>query len=348
MIFSGQRQRAINRRGGRTVFVPRGERLMELKKRVIAMKVSMRCGLGPLAGASGCRTLMAFLCVSVLTTGLTWGTTVSGEETSGYRLRYRFQPGEELQWQVIHRARVRTTVAQTEQTAETLTRSTKTWKVLDVDANGSGKFELRVEDVEMTNRVSDGKEVRYDSKSGDPPPPGFADISKTIGKPLAIITLTVRGEIVERKQLEPDALQTHGYLTVPFPEHAIKIGESWTVPDEVAIPLRNGTVKKVRIQQKFTLEDVKNDVAVIRIGTQVLTPLNDPEVEVQLVQRLSEGTVRFDMSAGRMITQEIEVDRQVVGFQGEASAFHYQTRFTEEFLHSRMAQSPNAEATKQR
>jgi len=139
-----------------------------------------------------------------------------------------------------------------------------------------------------------------------------------------------------------------GTAMAAFPERPIKIGESWSVPDEVTIPLRNGTVKKVQIQQKFTLEDVKNDVAVIRIGTQVLTPLNDPEVEVQLVQRLSEGTVRFDMAAGRMIAQEIEVDRQVVGFQGEASAFHYQTRFTEEFLHSRMAQSPKPESTKQR
>ncbi|MGQ9505198.1 MAG: hypothetical protein ACUVQG_11555 [Thermogutta sp.] len=270
------------------------------------------------------------------------------ETTPGYQLRYRFQPGEELQWQVTHRARVRTTVAQTEQTAETLSRSTKTWRILDVDASGAAKFELRVDNVEMTHRISDGKEIRYDSCSGDPPPAGFADVGKTIGKPLAIITLSPSGEVVERKQLEPEALQTQGYLTVPFPQNLVAIGESWMVPDEITVPLRNGTVKKIQIRQKFTLEDVKNDIAIIRIGTQVLTPINDPEVEVQLVQRLSEGTVRFDISAGRIIAQEIEVDRQVVGFQGEASAFHYQTRFTEEFLHSRVARSGKQEQTKER
>lgn len=284
----------------------------------------------------------------VLMAGLIFVVPVHGQATPRYELRYRFRPGEELQWQVIHRARVRTTVAQTEQTAETLSRSTKTWKVLEVDAKGTGKFELRVDDVEMTHRISDGKEVRYDSRSGDPPPAGFADVGKTIGKPLAIITLTQRGEVVERKQLQPEALQTHGYLTVPFPENPVKIGESWTVPDEVTVPLRNGIVKKIQIQQKFTLEDVKNDIAVIRIGTQVLTPITDPEVEVQLVQRLSEGTVRFDMSAGRIISQEIEVDRQVVGFQGEASAFHYQTRFTEELLGSRMARSEKPQTAEKR
>lgn len=270
------------------------------------------------------------------------------EASPSYRLRYHFQTGEELQWQVTHRARVRTTVAQTEQTAETLSRSTKTWRILDVDPSGAAKFELRVDNVEMTHRISDGKEIRYDSRSGEPPPAGFADVGKTIGKPLAIITLSPNGEVVERKQLEPEALQTQGYLTVPFPQNPIAIGESWTVPDEITVPLRNGTVKRIQIRQKFTLEDVKNEIAIIRIGTQILTPINDPEIEVQLVQRLSEGTVRFDISAGRIIAQEIEVDRQVVGFQGEASAFHYQTRFTEEFLHSRVARSEKQEQTKER
>lgn len=273
---------------------------------------------------------------------------VYAEASPSYRLQYRFQAGEELQWQVTHRARVKTTVAQTEQTAETLSRSTKTWKILHVDASGAAKFELRVDNVEMTHRISDGEEIRYDSRSEEPPPAAFADLGKTIGKPLAIITLSPNGKVVERKQLEPEALQTQGYLTVPFPQNPVAIGESWTVPDEITVPLRNGTVKKIQIRQKFTLEDVKNDIATIRIGTQVLTPLHDPEVEVQLVQRLSEGTVRFDISAGRIIAQEIEVDRQVVGFQGEASAFHYQTRFTEEFLHSRMARSEKQEQTKKR
>ena len=36
-----------------------------------------------------------------------------------YLLRYKFQPGETLRWNVLHRNRVRTTVSGTTQTAET-------------------------------------------------------------------------------------------------------------------------------------------------------------------------------------------------------------------------------------
>lgn len=275
--------------------------------------------------------------------GLSWGEDTFPKESAepsarSYLLRYNLQPGQELCWRVIHRASVRTVVTQTEQTAETVTQSLKTWKVLQRRPDGGMTFELRVDDVEMTHRISGRPEVRYSPKSDRAPPVGFEDVAKTIGKPLARITLDPRGRLIERQQLEPDALQSHGYLTVPFPENPVAIGESWTVPDEIAVPLRNGTVKKIKVQQRFTLRDVKGDIATIEVKTQVLSPVDDPEVEVQLVQRLSEGTIKFDIAAGHIVAQEIEVDRQVVGFQGPASSFHYRTRFSEDFVTAKLAQ----------
>lgn len=274
---------------------------------------------------------------------LSWNQNTLRAESStpsaeGYLLRYKLQPGQELSWRVIHRASVRTVVTQTEQTAETVTQSLKTWKVLERRPDGGMTFELRVEEVEMTHRISGRPEVRYSAKAGQEPPVGFEDVAKTVGRPLARITLDPRGQLVERQQLVPEAFQSHGYLTVPFPENPIAVGESWTVPDEITVPLRNGTVRKIKVQQRFTLRDVKGDIATIEVKTQVLSPVDDPEVEVQLVQRLSEGIIKFDIAAGHVVAQEIEVDRQVVGFQGPASSFHYRTRFSEDFVPARLAQ----------
>ena len=44
--------------------------------------------------------------------------------------------------------------------------------------------------------------------------------------------------------------------------------------------------------------------------------------------------MRFDIDAGRILAQEMEVDKGVVGFRGEASSIHYLTRFSEEFTAS--------------
>ncbi len=77
------------------------------------------------------------------------------------------------------------------------------------------------------------------------------------------------------------------------------------------------------------------------VATQILTPIHDPAIEAQLIQRESSGTVRFDIEAGRIVRQQMDVDKRVVGFRGEASSLHYLTRFTEELV-------PSAAKTAQR
>jgi len=249
-----------------------------------------------------------------------------------YLLRYQFRPGDLLQWRVTHRANVRTTVADVEQTAETNSISTKIWRIREVLPNGSCIFEQSVQDVRMTQRLSGRSEIRFDSSSSDPPPAGFEAVAKTVGKPLARITLDTLGRVLHREQLETEAFQTPGLLTVPLPEKPVAVGESWSFPYEVEVPLRSGTIKRIKVQQKFTLESIKSGVAEIGLKTVVITPIDDPLVEVQLIQRINEGKVRFDIDAGRIVSQEMNLERSVVGFQGETSRLHYATRFEEEFV----------------
>jgi hypothetical protein len=67
----------------------------------------------------------------------------------------------------------------------------------------------------------------------------------------------------------------------------------------------------------------------------VLPPVNDPKVRAQLVQRMTKGTIRFDLTAGRVLSQETNLDEQVIGFSGPGSNLHYLGRFTEELLTDR-------------
>ena len=73
-------------------------------------------------------------------------------------------------------------------------------------------------------------------------------------------------------------------------------------------------------------------MATISVATQVLTPVNNPKIQSQLVQRLTKGTIRFDMDAGRVLSQNIDLDEQVLGFQGPDSSLHFIGRFTEEYV----------------
>ncbi len=101
------------------------------------------------------RAILCFCCPRRLSSaaGRNHGrkTSTGGEEK--HLLRYRFEPGETVRWQVVHLAKIRTTVSGTTQTAETVSKSVKAWKVVDVDNSRTATFE-HVEQVDMQRRSS--------------------------------------------------------------------------------------------------------------------------------------------------------------------------------------------------
>lgn len=261
--------------------------------------------------------------------------SVGGAESESpkYTLRYRFRPGETIRWDVEHRTQVRTTVSGTTQRVETVSRSVKVWRVQQVNADGSARFEHLVESVDMRHRLSGCNEVRYNSKTDKEPPLGFQQVAKSVGVPLWAITLNARGKILRRERRQAErAGRNEGPMTIPLPAEPVPVGHRWSFPHVVEVSLSSGAIKKVKTRQSFTLEDVRDDVATIRVATCILTPIDDPAIESQLVECEKRGTVRFDVGAGRVVQQRMGVERHVVGFRGHASSLHYVSRFQEKLL----------------
>ena len=250
-----------------------------------------------------------------------------------YTLRYKFRQGETIRWQVVHRAKVSATVSGTTQVAETTSSSVKVWQVTGVNAQGAATFAHSVASVDMKQQLSGREEVHYNSLTDPKPPAGFEDAAKAVNVVLSVITLDPQGNIVRREDKHPQASQTAAaQITVSLPAEAIAVGHTWSQPHDVDVSLPTGIVKKIKTRQVFSLLSVNNGIAVIGIETQVLTPIHDPAIEAQLVQRETSGQIRFDIAAGRIIGQQMDLDKHVLGFSGAASSMHYVTRFTEELM----------------
>ena len=259
----------------------------------------------------------------------------AGRPTEGvakYDLKYKFTPGETLRAEVVHQVKVKTTVQGTSQTAESNSRSVKVWKILDVTEEGTVTFQHMVAHVDMWQRTTGRKEVRYNSDTDEEVPPGYEAVADAVGVPLSTVTMDARGKIIKRKEHREQPMGVSTQMTIPLVDHAIAIDESWSSPLEIDVTRKDGTIKKIRTRQKFTLEKVSDEVATIKVDSQILTPVHDPAIEAQLIQRLSYGTVRFDIAAGRVISQQLDLDRRVIGFSGPTSSMHYVTRFTEKLL----------------
>ncbi len=256
----------------------------------------------------------------------------SAKTAKKYDLTYKFTPGETVRTEVVHRAAVQTTIQGTTQKADTNSHSIKVWRIDSVDEDGTATFTHMVEHIDMWQRTTGRNEVRYNSDEPGQVPSGYEEVAGSVGMPLSVVTMNTRGKILKRKEARDQPMAMSTQMTMPLPEGPIAVGESWTSPSEISVAQKDGTPKKIQTRQKFTLQSVDDDVATIQVDCQVLTPVHDPAIEAQLIQRLSSGSVRFDMTAGRVLSQLLELDKHVIGFSGPASSMHYVTRFTEKLL----------------
>jgi hypothetical protein len=191
-------------------------------------------------------------------------------------------------------------------------------------------FTYTIEDVKMWQQLSGRQEIRYDSTAGDEPPPEYKHVADSVGTPMATVTIDSSGRIVDRENARSQFNPGIGDLTIRLPDGPVRVGQQWATEGETVVRLPDSRVKRIKTRQVHRLAKVQTGVATIEVQTQILTPVNDPAVESQLVQRIKRGEVKFDIDAGRVLSQQMDIDETVVGFSGPDSIMKYLARLSEE------------------
>ncbi|TWU55426.1 hypothetical protein [Rubripirellula reticaptiva] len=250
----------------------------------------------------------------------------SGEK---YLLRYSLTPGEQIRYEVTHIAKTKTRIRGAEEVSNVHTVSNRHWNVTEAKDDAM-TFEHIIDSVAMTQQQGDAEELRWDSTTGEEPAAVFEKVAEQIGATLSTLTINPRGQETHREDFGgTKASLGMGTLTLALPEEPIAIGDSWSVPREVRTRTEAGEIKIIKIRELITLKKVQTGVATLTIRSEPLTPIDDESVKAQVVQQMSNGTIRFDIDAGRMISKQLDWDETVVGFQGENSMMEYRARMTE-------------------
>lgn len=266
-----------------------------------------------------------------------WGGEAIGQQAAPPRqvelhtLRYKFQPGQVLEFEAEQTIQVAAAIQGRTQEAHNRTASLKRWKVLEVGDDRVARIQISTQRLQM--EATDGRDrVAFDSEDPDNVPEAYREVAEAIGKPLSIIHVSPRGEVVQREKLietsGPDPT-AHARLTLALPKQPLAVGESWSEKFEVDVLQSDGATKKFPVRQDFTLQQVEGSVATIAFKTVVLAPVGDPRLEVQLIQQQPAGSVQFDLQRGLVIAQTQETDKTVVGYAGPGSSFHLTSNFQE-------------------
>jgi hypothetical protein len=253
-------------------------------------------------------------------------------ELPKYDLQYKLSRGDVLRYEVTHQASISGTSDKTTQTAQSKTDSIKSWKVTDVLPSGEIEFMNVCERVRMVNQLPDRKATEYDSTRDKTPPPGFEDTAKAVGVPLSTMRITTRGKVLNRQvKVHNQGSNDDAPIVLRLPDNPVKIGDTWDEPFEVKVSLPKGASKSVKTRWHHKLADVKNGIATIEVTYQVLSP-TDAGVELELVQRMMTGEVRFEIAKGRILSQKMDVDKRIIGFAGPTSSMQYIMKMEEKLL----------------
>jgi hypothetical protein len=255
-------------------------------------------------------------------------------QTKLYSLKYKFRPNEKIRTQVTHLVTCETTIGGTSQTAETISRSEKQWRVIEVTPNGEMTFENSVLGADMSHKITGSAEVKFNSATDKSAPPGYESVSEAIGKPLSIVTIEPSGAMVKKidKHKPAAADATGNQMVMPLPKQPVPIGYVWNVPQEAILAVEESSPIRVKLRQRYKLAAVEGDLATIEVETLILSPVNDPKLMAQLIQRLNKGKIEFNLRSGRVVNQEMGLDEMVIDFHGPASSLRYLAKYTEELL----------------
>src|SRR6185295_3882626 len=144
----------------------------------------------------------------------------------------------------------------------------------------------------------------------------YKDVAKQIGVPLTVVTMDRTGRVTKREEKLQQPNVNSMPITIVLPGEPVACGAVWTSPMELDVRQKDRSISKVKGRYRYHFEKVNDGVAVIQVEAQVLSPIHDPAIEAQLIQRMPSGTVRFDIDEGRVISQQMDLDKRVIGFSG--------------------------------
>ncbi|PHR99521.1 MAG: hypothetical protein COA78_24980 [Blastopirellula sp.] len=176
----------------------------------------------------------------------------------------------------------------------------------------------------------------------------IAEATKTVGIPLARSTINRYGKLIAREQIGPGGASVTKQVTILLPNQPVVIGTKWYSTNNISATKADGSRKRVQIKQLYRLLDVAHGIATITVTPQVITPVNDPAVRVDLLPHMSKATVKFDVAKGKILSQQHDLDEIIIGFQGPASSMKSLARMTEELLKEKIkvAAKPAKETAK--
>lgn len=255
---------------------------------------------------------------------------VEGEPIS---LKYKFQPNQSLHFEYSQDMTFLSKKRQFQEQIKSQTSADKHLRVISVDTDGNALIEPVIDRVRMVSSKDEEPETKFDSlevaKDPETCPPAFRGIMATVGKPMVQIKFSSRGKVLSANGINGGTNAARGLENDPslnflivLPEQPIKVGDTWKDDFEVNVQIDKTLKQGIKLRREYRLVKVDGTRAEIELKMGTITPINNPEIDLQISSRIMSGTIVFDHQVGQIISRDVKVDREVINALGDASLVH--------------------------
>jgi hypothetical protein len=245
------------------------------------------------------------------------------------QLAYKFQPGQFVHYLGYNKIEMRTQLQGRLYDTSQHNETGKHFRVVSVDEQGVALIEPVMDWAKMSARMPDKGEVSFDSESKSPVQPQFRFIKETIGRPVARFQVAPTGELVKAIIVDTTApapmreaaqkLNAQFEFFVRLPKAPVKVGGKWNEDSSMTVTGGKGDRHPVSIRRVYELTAVNGDMASIKFKTLILTQLDDPELEKQVMQSATSGTIKFDIEKGLVRSYAANVNKTTLNAFGSES-----------------------------
>ncbi len=256
-------------------------------------------------------------------------------------LKYRFEADQTVHYIVSHKMIIRSQKGRATQTAKSDWTTYKHLRVIKIDPDETATVETTIDRVEAVVQFDDEPPHKYDSSVDKTAPAPLRRVSESIGKPLAHTRFTTDGRLISTVSLlgaaagpladseaASDDPSRKNFL-ITLPAGPVRIGESWKDSFVVKVSVPPKLQRNITLSRKYTLLTLENGLATIQLQTSVLTPVNNPEIEAQLIQRPQQGEILFDVAKGLIVSRTLRVNQEVSAFAGPNSTMKAESTLIE-------------------
>lgn len=256
---------------------------------------------------------------------------VVGEAAQAGAWTFRWQKGQVLTYRVEHVTRVTDVLPGSRLEMTSRLNLVKRWQIDSVDDQGTATMRFQV--IAMRNEQARGgsEPLVFDSEHPDKSTPELhAQMSKFIGKVLAVVRVDAQGNVV--KTLEGSATQFDSDLPflIRLPRSEVTEDQVWERPFDFVLPPPFGTGEKFQALQRCHLTKLADGQAHIQTATTIKDLPKNPAEQLPLLQKQPAGEIVFDVAAGRLLRADLRIERALTGHQGAGSSYRFQSRYTEQ------------------